>query len=152
MFEKFLDTKIKEDPSRHKVKIYYNFLVDPSTRVINLNGLNDRNVKLLFSSGMKALENILNNDRLRSLITHPVLSTFINLKTKKYQLIVNTNFYMFLFGYLIPFFHLITEIVSQKYYETFFKIISEITTIPEAIIKDIYVQTISWFCYILSFH
>ena len=144
VFEKFLDSKIKEDPSRHKIKIDYNFLVDPSIRKINLNGLNDINEKLLFSSGMKALENILNNDRLRSLITHPVLSTFTNLKTKKYQLIVNTNFYMFLFGYLIPFFNLTTETTLQQYYETVIKIISQMSTIPETIINYIYIEMISW--------
>ena len=146
VFEKFLDSKIKED-SRYKIKIDYNFLIDPSIRKIHLNGINDRNEKLLFSSGMKAVENILNNDRLRNLITHPVLSTFISLKTKKYQLIVNTNFYIFLFCYLIPYFQLTTLNVTVFLFDNMFRIISEITTISREDIGMIYFTTVIVLCF-----
>ncbi|CAO1407466.1 unnamed protein product [Diamesa serratosioi] len=137
VFEKFLDSKIEED-GRNKIKVDYNFLIDPSIRDVDLHGINDRNEKLLFSPGMKSLENILNNDRLRNLITHPVLSTFINLKTKKFQLIVNTNFNIFLFGYLIPFFQFTTLSVIIQLYETVFEFISEITTIKEGDLAGYY--------------
>ena len=76
VFKKFLDSMMKED-SRHKIIIDYTFLIDPSIRGVNLHRHNVRNKKMLFDSGMKALENIVNNDHLRSLITHPVISTFI---------------------------------------------------------------------------
>ncbi|CAO1413317.1 unnamed protein product [Diamesa tonsa] len=128
VFEKFLDSKI-EEKSRRKLKIDYNFLVDPSIRNVNLKGVNDRNEKLFFSSGIEPLENILNNDRLKSLITHPVLSTFINLKTKKYQLIGNTNFYIFLFGFLSPFFQLTISFVFSDFYFSLFKNLPDILKI-----------------------
>ncbi|CAO1407474.1 unnamed protein product [Diamesa serratosioi] len=147
VFEKFLDSKIKED-GRNKIKVDYNFLIDPSIRDVDLHGINDRNEKLLFSSGMKSLENIINNDRLRNLITHPVLSTFINLKTKKFQLIVNTNFYIFLFGYLIPFFQLTTLRVIIQVYTTVFELISEITTIEEGDLAGYYLFILSCLCFL----
>ena len=142
VFEKFLDSKIEENNHR-KIKIDYNFLVDPSIRDVILNELNDSsNDKLLFSSGMKALESILNNDRLKKLITHPVLSTFINLKTKKYQLIANTNFYLFLFGYLIPFFQITTCIVLENLYLTLFEKISFISILYADFVFGIYILII----------
>ncbi|CAO1431778.1 unnamed protein product [Diamesa serratosioi] len=102
VLENYLDSKVATD-SHNLLRIDYNFLVDPAIRNIGLKSHQDRNGKLLFSPGMSAIENILNNERLKNLITHPILSTFINLKSKKYQLFVNSNFYIYLFAYLLPY-------------------------------------------------
>ena len=52
---------------------------------------------------MRPLEVILNNEKLRHLITHPVLSTFINLKSYKFSQFYNINLHMFIFFYVLPF-------------------------------------------------
>lgn len=80
----------------------------------------DDNPNLLFSRGMESLENILNNERLKTSITHPVLSTFINLKMQKYRTIFNLNFFIFIFLYMIPFFVLVTLIPFNKFYTDLF--------------------------------
>lgn len=79
------------------------------------------NGKLLFSRGLQSLENILNNERLKLSITHPVLSTFINLKSRKFRKIFNMNFFIFLFFFMIPFFILVTLIPFNKFYVDLFK-------------------------------
>lgn len=52
---------------------------------------------------MRPLEVILNNEKLRHLITHPVLSTFINLKSYKFSQFYNINLHMFIIFYVLPF-------------------------------------------------
>lgn len=79
------------------------------------------NKKLLFSHGMQSLESILNNERLKTSITHPVLSTFISLKSRKYRKIFNMNFFIFIFLFMVPFFLLVTLIPFQKFYTDIFK-------------------------------
>lgn len=105
----------------HGCQINYDFLVDPKIRNEEMKDGQYDSGKLLFSDGTKALENILNNERLKSFITHPVLSTFINLKTRKFRLIFNLNFYIFLFLYIVPFFLLVTLIPFGKFYSDTFE-------------------------------
>lgn len=54
-------------------------------------------------------------------VTHPVMSTFINLKVRKFRLIFNLNFFIFIFLYMIPFFLLLTLIPFKKFYTDIFK-------------------------------
>lgn len=81
----------------------------------------DDNGKLLFSKGMKSLENILKNERLKTQITHPVLSTFISLKSRKFRTVFNMNFFIFIFLFMVPFFLLVTLIPFNKFYNDIFK-------------------------------
>lgn len=87
----------------------------------------DDNGNLLFSRGMRSLENILNNERLKTSITHPVLSTFINLKSRKFRKIFNMNFFIFIFLFMVPFFLLVTLIPFNKFYSDIFKEFGDLT-------------------------
>lgn len=105
----------------HGCQIDYDFLIDPGIRKRNLKTEYDENGRILFSRGMKPLENILNNERLKTTITHPVLSTFINLKAKKFSAVSNMNFFIFIFLFMVPFFLLVTLIPFNKFYSDLFK-------------------------------
>ncbi|CAO1409106.1 unnamed protein product [Diamesa tonsa] len=120
VFEDFLDSRITED-GLHRIQIDYNFLIDPEIRDIKITGDQVTNGKLMFSHGMKSLESIISNDRIKSLITHPVLSIFINLKAKKFRLLFNLNFFIFIFFYMIPFFLLVTFHPFRNFYNDIFK-------------------------------
>lgn len=85
----------------HGCQINYNFLIDPNIRSEKLRSDQHDNRNLLFSKGMKPLENILNNERLKFSITHPVLSSFINLKSRKFGTIFSMNFYIFMFLFMV---------------------------------------------------
>lgn len=95
-------------------------MVSPEDRKIKIKGDRDKNGRLLFNRSMRSLENILNNERLKTSITHPVLSTFINLKIQKFRLIFNLNFFIFMFFFMVPFFLLVTTIPFVKFYRDFF--------------------------------
>ncbi|KAL7033754.1 hypothetical protein ACKWTF_007711 [Chironomus riparius] len=120
VFGDFLDSKVKED-SINGCQIDYNFLISPKIRNEKINGDCDENGRLLFSGGLQSLERILESENLRAFITHPVLSTFINLKVRKYRLIFNLNFFIFIVLYMIPFFLLLTLIPFKKFYTDIFE-------------------------------
>lgn len=81
----------------------------------------DNNEKLFFSRGMQPLENILNNERLKTLITHPVLATFINLKYWKFRKIFYLNFFFFMFFYMVPFFSFMILVTFEDFFQERFK-------------------------------
>lgn len=85
------------------IQIDYTFLISPEIRPIAMKNSQDDNGILLFNAGMRPLELILDNEKLRHLITHPVLSTFINLKSFKFSQFYNLNLYMFVCFYVLPF-------------------------------------------------
>lgn len=111
----------------HGCQIDYNFLIDPEIRDESMKTETEDNGKILFSRGMQSLENILNNEKLKTSITHPVLSTFISLKSRKFRKIFNMNFFIFIFFYMIPFFLLVTLIPFNKFYSDIFKTYGELT-------------------------
>lgn len=110
IFEQFLDSRVTMAPANgvnrddiRGIQIDYSFLISPDIRPIAMRNHMDRNDDLMFSNGMRPLEWILGSDKLRHLITHPVLSTFINLKSHKFSQIYNLNLYMFCIFYVFPF-------------------------------------------------
>ncbi|CAO1399903.1 unnamed protein product [Diamesa hyperborea] len=115
VFQQFLDSCVTISgacanfscPNREQttrgIQINYTFLIAPEIRSITMKNDQDDNRQLLFSAGMRPLEVILNNEKLRHLITHPVLSTFINLKSYKFSQFYNINLHMFIFFYVLPF-------------------------------------------------
>ncbi|KAG5680224.1 hypothetical protein PVAND_009747 [Polypedilum vanderplanki] len=144
VFEEFLDSRVQED-GIYGCQIDYNFLIDPKIRDIKLKGDHDDNGKLLFSRGIKPLENILDNERLKALITHPVLSTFINLKARKFRVIFNMNFYVFLLFYIVPFFMLLTLIPFRKFYIDVFEYLGEPTKVKNKTVYRIFGLTLAQF-------
>ncbi|CRK97404.1 CLUMA_CG010794, isoform A [Clunio marinus] len=144
VFEDFLDSRVTED-GIHGCQIDYNFLIDPEVREIQMKSDHDDNGKLLFIRGMKSLESILNNERLKTHITHPVLSTFINLKSRKFRTIFNMNFYIFIFFFMVPFFLLVTLIPFNKFYSDLFKTYGELTMVKKKKIYKIFGLTLAQF-------
>lgn len=105
----------------------------------------DDNGKLLFSKGMCSLENILNNERLKLSITHPVLSSFINLKSRKFRTIFNMNFYIFIFFFMVPFFLLVTLIPFNKFYSDIFKQYGQLSMMKKKKVYKIFGLTLAQF-------
>lgn len=105
----------------------------------------DDSGKLLFSRGMQSLENILNNERLKTSITHPVLSTFISLKSRKFRTVFNMNFFIFIFFFMVPFFLLVTLIPFNKFYSDIFKNYGELTMIKKKKVYKILGLTLAQF-------
>lgn len=111
VFEQFLDSRVttingcasstKKDDDRG-IQIDYTFLISPEMRPITMNK-DENGQRLIFNDGMAPLEWLLTNEKLRHLITHPVLSTFINLKSHKFSQIYSLNLYMFCVFYVLPF-------------------------------------------------
>lgn len=110
VFEQFLDSRVTKTNGNTQsanrdedrgIQIDYTFLISPEIRPINMNDENGQ--RLIFNPGMAPLEWLLTNEKLRHLITHPVLSTFINLKSLKFSQIYNLNLYMFCVFYVLPF-------------------------------------------------
>lgn len=56
---------------------------------------------------MESLEYITSHESLKALITHPVIETYINLKSLKYQRIFTWNFWAFVIFFIFPFILLI---------------------------------------------
>lgn len=113
VFEKFLDSRVttingnssqrNRDEDRG-IQIDYTFLISPEIRPITMNkDERGSGQRLIFNPGMSPLEWLLTNEKLRHLITHPVLSTFINLKSHKFSQIYSLNLYMFCVFYVLPF-------------------------------------------------
>jgi len=111
IFEQFLDSCVKMAPANGVnrddlnvgIQLDYTFLISPDIRPIVMKNYQSENGSLIFSAGMRPLEWILESDRLRHLITHPLLSTFINIKSHKFSQIYNLNLYMFCIFYVFPF-------------------------------------------------
>ncbi|KAL7011966.1 hypothetical protein ACKWTF_014534 [Chironomus riparius] len=111
VFEQFLDSCVTMAPANGVnrdelnvgIQLDYTFLISPDIRPIVMKNYQSENGSLIFSAGMRPLEWILESDRLRHLITHPLLSTFINLKSHKFSQIYNLNLYMFCIFYVFPF-------------------------------------------------
>jgi hypothetical protein len=125
----------------HGCKIDYTFLIDPAIRekkcATNID--EGSNEELMFNRSMPPLETIINNERIKHMITHPVLSTFITLKSKKFLGIFKMNFYIFMFLYVVPFFMLVTLFPFRKAYMEFFETYGELKTVVTANkIKDVY--------------
>ncbi|CRK92167.1 CLUMA_CG005804, isoform A [Clunio marinus] len=113
VFEQFLDSRVTTVNGSVKsstldydedrgIQIDYTFMISPEIRPITMDK-DENNHKLIFNAGMAPLEWILSNEKLRYFITHPVLSTFINLKANKFSLIYSLNLFMFCMFYVIPF-------------------------------------------------
>lgn len=93
-FEKFLNecisTSIRSDKKVQDIQIDYNFLIAP-----NRNREVDSADKDGFCKEISSLKRISDNEELRSLVNHPVLSSFLFLKWSKLSFLFYTNLFMF---------------------------------------------------------
>lgn len=64
----------------------------------------------------------MDNERFSQLITHPVLSTFITLKSQKFSGIFETNFFIFMFFYIVPFFVMLFFLAFEDMMESVTKV------------------------------
>ena len=98
VFEDSLDARIIEADKN-------NIIIDYKSYNYN-NGsiINQDDNESLFSC-----YNILNNRCMKNNMTHPVLSTIINLKAIKYQRFYAFNFWMFVVVYMLPFYILLSH-------------------------------------------
>ena len=106
VLDQFLDSCVSSttDKNGEKVlKIDYTCFVDPEIRDENLKSLNDEPALLLFNKSICPVSMILKNDKLKHLITHPMITLFATLKDKKFQMIRNFNLYSFLCCFMVPF-------------------------------------------------
>lgn len=94
--EDFLDSRVTED-NLQCLKINYTFLYDPK--------MDEKNA---IDNGINTLNMILYSHKLRQLIIHPVLSTYIKIKSQKYRRWNEWNFFTFIILYMAPFFCLMT--------------------------------------------
>lgn len=106
MLEKYLNSCVSNfvDKNGDKLlKIDYNCLTDPKIREKNLESLRDESGHLLFYKSLIPVSMILENDKLKHLITHPMIALFATLKGRKFQKIHNFNLYAFLYIFTVPF-------------------------------------------------
>lgn len=106
IFEKFLDERISLKTDT--IEIDFSFLVHANTRAYEIRGPKDVDAKLLLFEDWKALEYIYENESLRQLSTHPVLSIYVDLKSMKHRRIKN----IFWGSLLVLFFALIFLTIS----------------------------------------
>lgn len=106
VLEEFLNTQVKED-GIHGCKTDYTFLIDPKYREKSSN-------VLMFCKSMTPFKTIINNIKMKILITHPVLSSYITMKSKRSDRLSKIQFFIFLFFYVLPFFVIIFLISLKK--------------------------------------
>jgi hypothetical protein len=104
----------------HGCQIDYSFLIDPKIRAVKMKSERDDKCELLFSRSMQPLKKILDNDRLKPSITHPVLASFINLKSTKFRTMFNMNFYIFLFFFTVRIFQFYSRELGGDFIESNF--------------------------------
>jgi Ion transport protein len=103
----FIDKQI-EVLDQDMIRMNTNFLLDPYDRKFKIKSKEDVDDQMLFWEYNCSLEFIVESETLKDMILHPVLSTYINLKSYKYQRVYEWNFFLFFFMYLLPFGLLIT--------------------------------------------
>ena len=106
VLEEYLDscvTSSVDENNDRTINIDYTFLVDPDVRALFDHQSKVVKESLVFNKCMKPVEMIMNNDKLRHLISHPVISLFTHLMSYKYRRIYNMNLFAFLIIFVLPF-------------------------------------------------
>lgn len=101
-FKKFLDSRITYN-GETLIEIDCGFLQETGNRKFKIKGKQDITDEVIFNDATDALQYIINSESLQTLITHPVLSTYINLKSLKYRSIYLWNFWIFFVLFILPF-------------------------------------------------
>lgn len=101
-FKNFLDSRISSQNDFYKIDCrfllsYYNF---EENKIIDYHRETEED--LLFKEDYGSLEFIVGHHGLKSLVTHPVIETIINLKIQKFDRILFWNFLGFVLFYIVP--------------------------------------------------
>lgn len=128
----FLDSQI-DNYDENMVSINMSFLLNAHDRKFKINDKRDVSNKLLFDEHTGTLNYILKNEAIKCLLQHPVVSTYINIKTYKFQFIHRLNFFFFFFAFMLPFVFLInlhaTDSHQYSLFQDFFLLICVLSTI-----------------------
>lgn len=103
----FLDSQVKV-LDQDIVQMNTNFLLCPFDRKYKIKSKGDIDNQMLFWEYNASLNFIAKSETLKELVLHPVVATYINLKSYKYQKVYEMNFILFFFLYMLPFGFLIT--------------------------------------------
>jgi hypothetical protein len=103
VLQEFLDSRVTYQ-NDGIVKIDYNFMLHPYTKTQKVDFDSDIDDTLVFAEDVDALLFFKNQESGQNAITHPVISTYINLKFMKYRRICAWNLFLFLLLVATPFF------------------------------------------------
>lgn len=113
VYKEFLDSQISVRDG-HFVEIDTKFLIHQNTKKQRIVDKNDVTQKLIFYDDTKALKKIIENEMYEDLLTHPVLSTYIKLKSYKYRRIFYLNFWIFLVMFLFYVIYVMGEVAEKN--------------------------------------
>ncbi|XP_070506523.1 uncharacterized protein [Chironomus tepperi] len=105
VLKELLDSRIKYH-DKDLVEIDCTFMIRQKTKV---KGKSDIDNNMLMLEDLISLQYIKENENLKEFIAHPVVETYINLKSFKYQRILAFNFWIFVILYILPFLLLIAR-------------------------------------------
>lgn len=101
-FKEFLDSRIKYHDEK-VIEIDCNFLLHVHTRKCEVRRQEDINDTFIFWDDVETLKTIVNYESMNRFIAHPVISTYIDLKTCKYRSIFVWNFWLFVLTIILSF-------------------------------------------------
>lgn len=100
VLEEFLDSRVTSQGELYKVDC--RFMLPYYNHGTNIKSSNEVNDDLIFNEDQETMKYIINDHKLKSLVSHPVLEMIIRAKIKKYSRILNCNFWGFILGYILP--------------------------------------------------
>ena len=101
-FEDFLNTRINYN-NKNLVEIDTSFMIHRVSRKQQIESNEDVDYDQMLWEDTRSLKYIIENKLLREFVMHPVISTYIDLKTVKLKQILLWNFYIFLGLIILPF-------------------------------------------------
>lgn len=108
VLDDFLDSRISYRDKDY-IEIDCTSLLHAESQKIKVKGPADVTDKLLMLEDTMSLAYIRDHENLKNLIAHPVIETYINLKSLKYHRIFVYNFWAFVLLYILPFVALISH-------------------------------------------
>lgn len=108
VLEEFFDSQITYY-NQDLIEISCNCMLHSQSQKIIVKSEKDVTDSMVMWDDTDSLEYLIGQENLKRLILHPVIETYINLKSLKYQRIFTWNFWAFVWLFIIPFTLLITQ-------------------------------------------
>lgn len=102
MFEDFLDSRVKY-MNEDLVEIDCSFMLHDSTKKIQIESTEGIDNNLIFREDTDDLKFIMKSESFKQFLIHPVVSTYIELKSLKFRNIFLLNFWLFIVLFVAPF-------------------------------------------------